>query len=191
MPPTRATEPVDAPAVPASPAGVAARRGQAMVEFAAVLLPVLLIVVGIIQFGMLFNAEVTLTNAAREGARSGTIYVYTGTDQVANDRDRCTAALRSAIAAFGLLARSSPHFTAADPCTSAHRVDASTWVNGDLRITYAQPTGVVTNDARRGYRMTVRITYRSDIIVPLIGPLLSPDANNRFVHAAEVTMVIN
>src|SRR6187431_2982529 len=55
--------------------GVAA-SGQAMVEFAAVLLPVLLLIVGIIQFGLLFGANVTLTNAAREAARAGTIYVY-------------------------------------------------------------------------------------------------------------------
>lgn len=162
-----------------------------MVEFAAVLLPIMLVVVGIIQFGLLFNAEVTLTNAAREGGRAGTIYVYTGTDPIVNDRDRCTAVLRASKAAFGLLSTSSPHFTAADPCTSAHRVDASTWVNGDLRITYSQPAGTVTNDARRGYRITVRLNHRSDIIVPLIGPLLPTDASGRFVHTAEVTMVIN
>ncbi len=42
-----------------------------MVEFAAVLLPVLLIVVGIVQFGLLFGANVTLTNAAREAATGG------------------------------------------------------------------------------------------------------------------------
>ena len=34
-------------------------RGQALVEFAAVLLPVLLLIVGIIQFGLLFGANVT------------------------------------------------------------------------------------------------------------------------------------
>lgn len=162
-----------------------------MVEFAAVLLPIMLVVVGIIQFGLLFNAEVTLTNAVREGARAGSIYMYAGTDQAANDEDRCTAVLRATTASFGLLSSASPHFSAADPCTTSHRVDANTWVNGDLRITYSQPSGVVTNDARRGYRLTVRVAYHSDIIVPLIGPLLTTDANGRFVHAAEVTMVIN
>lgn len=162
-----------------------------MVEFAAVLLPIMLIVVGIIQFGLLFTAEVSLTNAAREGGRSGTIYVYTGTSQATNDLDRCTTVLRAATAAFGFLSTSSPHFTAADPCTAAHQVDATTWVNGDLRITYSQPAGVITNDARRGYHITVRLTYRSDIIVPLIGPILPTDGNGRLVQAAQVTMVIN
>lgn len=162
-----------------------------MVELAAVLLPVLLIVVAIIQFGLLFNAEVTLTNAAREGARAGTVYVYTGTDPIANDRDRCTAVLRSVTASFNLLSTTAPHFNGTDPCAASHQVDANTWVNGDVRITYSQPAGVVTNDARRGYQMTVRVTYRSDIIVPLIGALLPTDAEDRFVHAAEVTMVVN
>ena len=62
-----------------SPGGRAPRvplPGQAMVEFAAVLLPLLLLIVGIVQFGLLFGANVTLTNAAREAARAGTIYVY-------------------------------------------------------------------------------------------------------------------
>lgn len=165
-----------------------------MVEFAVVLMPIMLVVVGIIQFGLLFNAEVTLTNAAREGAREGTIYVYaygTSDTQTTNDTSRCTAVLRATTAAFGLLSTAPPHFNATDPCTSSHRVDANTWVNGDLRITYSQPSGVVTSDSRRGYRITVRVTYRSDIIVPLIGPLLPTDGNGRFVHAAEVTMVIN
>lgn len=163
-----------------------------MVEFAAVLLPIMMVVVGIIQFGLLFTAEVTLTNASREGAREGTIYIYAAaSDQTTNDTSRCTAVLRATTATFGLLSTTTPHFTATNPCTSSHRVDANTWVNGDLRITYSQPSGVVTNDARRGYRITVRVSYRSDIIVPLIGPLLPRDANGRFVHTAEVTMVIN
>lgn len=161
-----------------------------MVEFAAVLLPVMLVVVGIIQFGLLFTAEVAVTNAAREGARSGTVYVYSGTDQITNDANRCTEAVRAATQALGIISRVAPNYSVADPCTAAHQVDASTWANGDLRITYSQPTGVPTNDARSGYRMTVRLQYRSDIIVPLIGPLLPTDGNGRFVHTAEVTMVI-
>jgi Flp pilus assembly protein TadG len=44
-------------------------RGAAAVEF-ALLLPVLLMIVfGIVDFGRAYNAQVTLTQAAREGAR--------------------------------------------------------------------------------------------------------------------------
>jgi Flp pilus assembly protein TadG len=52
-----------------------ARReeGQAMVEFAIVLPVLLLIVLGIIQFGMLFKNYIALTDAVRVGARQAAV----------------------------------------------------------------------------------------------------------------------
>jgi len=44
-------------------------RGAAAVEFALLLPMVLLLVFGLIDFGRALNAQVTLTQAAREGAR--------------------------------------------------------------------------------------------------------------------------
>lgn len=44
-------------------------RGAALVEFAFLLPVLLLLVVGIIEFGRTFNAQISLTGAAREGAR--------------------------------------------------------------------------------------------------------------------------
>ncbi|MHB1593083.1 MAG: TadE/TadG family type IV pilus assembly protein [Streptosporangiaceae bacterium] len=44
-------------------------RGAVAVEFALLLPLLLLIIFGIIDFGRAFNAQVTLTQAAREGAR--------------------------------------------------------------------------------------------------------------------------
>jgi Flp pilus assembly protein TadG len=44
-------------------------RGTAVVEFALVLPVLLLIVFGIIDFGRALNAQITLTEAAREGVR--------------------------------------------------------------------------------------------------------------------------
>ncbi|MGD0376165.1 MAG: TadE/TadG family type IV pilus assembly protein [Streptosporangiaceae bacterium] len=50
--------------------GAAARdRGAAAVEFALLLPVLLLLVFGIIDFGRALNAQITLTQAAREGAR--------------------------------------------------------------------------------------------------------------------------
>jgi hypothetical protein len=37
----------------------------------------------------------------------------------------------------------------------------------------------------------VSLTYRSDIIVPLIGPLLATDGDGRFVQSVTATMVMN
>jgi Flp pilus assembly protein TadG len=48
-------------------------RGQAMVEFAVILPIFLVLVFGIIQFGIVFNNYVTLTDATRAGARAGAV----------------------------------------------------------------------------------------------------------------------
>lgn len=44
-------------------------RGAVAVEFAIVLPVLLALILGIIEFGMAFNAQMSLTNAAREGVR--------------------------------------------------------------------------------------------------------------------------
>src|SRR5436190_4644272 len=48
-------------------------RGQTMVEFAIVLPVLCLLLFGIIQFGILFNNYVTLTDAVRAGARKAAV----------------------------------------------------------------------------------------------------------------------
>ena len=45
------------------------RRGQSVVEFALVAPVMLLLVFGMIQFGLVLNAELTLTEAVRQGAQ--------------------------------------------------------------------------------------------------------------------------
>lgn len=44
-------------------------RGATVVEFALLLPLLLLVVLGIVDFGRMLNAQITLTQAAREGAR--------------------------------------------------------------------------------------------------------------------------
>jgi Flp pilus assembly protein TadG len=44
--------------------------GAAAVEFALVLVPLLLVVFGIINFGLAFHRQIQLSGAAREGART-------------------------------------------------------------------------------------------------------------------------
>ncbi len=51
--------------------GIEDKRGQSTVEFALVLPVLLLIVFGIIEFGFILNAYVTVISSAREGARYG------------------------------------------------------------------------------------------------------------------------
>ena len=45
-------------------------KGQALVEFALVLPILLALILGMIEFGWILNGKLTLTNAAREGARA-------------------------------------------------------------------------------------------------------------------------
>jgi len=50
---------------------IKSQRGAAVVEFALVLPLLLMILVGIVEFGLLFYNKQVLTNASREGARAG------------------------------------------------------------------------------------------------------------------------
>jgi Flp pilus assembly protein TadG len=49
-------------------------RGQAIVEFAFILLLLALLIVGIIDLSILFYDKAVITNASREGARQGSIF---------------------------------------------------------------------------------------------------------------------
>jgi Flp pilus assembly protein TadG len=50
------------------------QRGQELIEFAIILPFLLLVAFGVLDLGRIFHAAITITNAAREGARYGTFY---------------------------------------------------------------------------------------------------------------------
>jgi Flp pilus assembly protein TadG len=155
-------------------------RGQAMVEFAAVLLPLILILVAIIQFGFLFSAYVGISNAAREGARAGTIYEYDASEgQGQNDLLRCQAILAAAEQAV-------------DDAVPGQFTGSCTTVNGggDLAVTYPD-SGTCAGSSRQGCQLRVRLTFRQPFFVPLVGTFLSDDGTNSVGMSAEVTMVVN
>jgi TadE-like protein len=52
---------------------VNSERGQSMTEFALVLPLLVMLLFGVIQFGIAFNNYITLTDAVRAGARKGTV----------------------------------------------------------------------------------------------------------------------
>lgn len=53
-------------------------RAQSMVEFALILPLLIAFVFGIIELGIFFSVYVGMTNSAREAARAGSVYQYTG-----------------------------------------------------------------------------------------------------------------
>ena len=163
-------------------------RGQSLVEFALVLTPLMLVLLGIIQFGLIFNTFVTMTNAAREGARTGTIYLHDRTmSKTQNDQARNEAIRTSLTGSMNLLGKAAPHFANSGTWTSS----GLTYTSGDLVVTYAVPAGVVDTDSRVAQTVTVRATYHQDLIVPIISNLLPRDAGGRLGLTGEVTMVIN
>jgi hypothetical protein len=59
--------------------------GQSMVEFALILPLLIAFVFGIIELGILFSVYVGMTNSAREAARAGSVYQYTGAAPLTGD----------------------------------------------------------------------------------------------------------
>ena len=171
-----------------APSAPPSRRGQSLVEFSLVLTPLMLVLLGIIQFGFIFNTYVTMTNAAREGARTGTVYVYDRTlSKAQNDLARNEAIRAAVTGSMNLLGKTAPTFANSSTWTSS----GLTYTTGDLVVTYAIPAGVTDTDARVGQTVTVSATYHQDLIIPLISSLLPTDANGRLGLPGEVTMVIN
>lgn len=167
-------------------------HGQSLVEFSLVLTPLLLLLLGIVQFGFIFNTYVTLANATREAARNGTIYVYDRTlAKSVNDTARNNAIRTSMLASMNGLSKAAPQFTTSTTWTSATSGTTTTYTDGDLVVTYSLPAGVTDNDPRTGWRITVRANYHQDLVIPLIAALLPRDAGGRLVLAGEVTMVVN
>lgn len=166
------------------------QAGQSLVEFALVLVPLFLILLSIIQFGFIFNTYVTMTNAARDAARMGTIYVYdlsSGMTKSTNDLARNEAIKSSVLTSMNLLSKTAPNFVTGATWTQS----GTTYTNGDLVITYELPSGVTESDPRTGQTITVRATYHQDLIIPLVSNLLPKDSNGRMSLVGEVTMVIN
>jgi len=169
-------------------AGVGPEAGQSLVEFSLVLMPLFFVLLGIIQFGFIFNSFVTMTNAAREGARTGSIYICDSSiskDQ--NDLGRNDSIRTALLGSMNLLGKTTPYFATSGTWTKSGLV----FTNGDLVVSYVIPAGLTDTDCRRGEQVTVRATYHQDLIVPIVSGFLPADAGGRLRLIGEVTMVLN
>jgi Flp pilus assembly protein TadG len=150
-------------------------RGQSLAEFALVLLPLMLVLLGIVQMGLIFNAYVTVANAAREGARAGSIWVADpNASQPTNDANRDTYITATVNGSLGLL----------DPAS------ATTTVNYDSSTTADGCRGTATDVRRKDQCVQVEVSYRLTLIIPLIADLL-PSSGGAMVIPAQSQMVIN
>jgi Flp pilus assembly protein TadG len=152
-----------------------------MVEFAAVLLPVMMILVGIIQFGFVFGAYVGTSNAAREGARAGSVYVYDTTEsQAVNDQARCAA----------ILAAVSPAIDPGMPGSFSGSC-ATAYGDGDGLVISYPNSASCTATSRSGCQLNVRVGFDQPLFVPLLGQILDGDGDNQIRLTADVTVVVN
>jgi Flp pilus assembly protein TadG len=163
-------------------------EGQSLVEFALVLTPLFLILLAIIQFGFIFNAYITITNATREAAREASIYLYDRTlTEGQNDAIRNAEVRTTFQESLNLLSANAPWFTTTGTWTQS----GDTFTNGDLKVTYVLPGDIADSDPRTGQTVTVEARYHQDLLIPFISALLPRDGNGRLVLTGEVTMVIN
>ena len=121
-----------------------------MAEFAIVAVPLMLLFLGILQFGIIYNAQVGLTNAIRDAARYGS-------SQAATD---ATSAGSLATATFGKLTTSLPKYVSP---YSAADLDASSQacVSQHADGAGSQPAFV-----------SVTAVYDHPLFVPLVGAII-------------------
>jgi Flp pilus assembly protein TadG len=170
------------------------------VEFSLILMPLCFLLLGIIQFGFIFNTNVTMTNAVRDAARLGSSYIV-ALDPVCSedqhDMARNEAIRASLISSMNQLSATAPRFTTTAP-TGTNCTDLSggwtksgnTYTNGDVVITYVLPSGMTDSLGRSGQLVKVEAVYHQDLIVPLISTFLPKDTGGRLRLSGVVTMVI-
>jgi Flp pilus assembly protein TadG len=165
--------------------------GQSLVEFSLILFPLFLVLLAIIQFGFIFNTYVTMTNAARDAARLGTIYEFDRNyDKGQNDLARNEAIKSSVLASMSMLGKTAPQFTNNGTWSQGGTASAPVFTQGDLVISY-ELNGQLDADSRTGQKVTVKATYHEDLVVPIISNFLPKDAGGRLTLIGVVTMVIN
>ena len=148
--------------------------GQSLVEFALVLFPLMLVLLGIMQFGLIFNAYVTVANAAREGARAGSIWVPdANATQGSNDSGRSAYIQANVSASLGFL-------------NPAEATTVTTYSNGTTAC-----RGTASDPRRKDQCVNVEVTYHLTPIIPFIGDLLPRAADGKMSIPAKSQMVIN
>ena len=188
-------------------------EGQNLVEF-ALLLPVLMfILMGIMQFGLIFATYLTMNNAVREGARGASIYVYDNTlVQAANDTARNNGLLDQMVASRGILSMdrttSTNNFAVSSTWTSGTSATGAgaaclvpsgttldTWYdNGDTLVCYLYTTANGTNQTRKGYYLYVESYYHLQVFMPLLDQFLpsDPSRTSAWIRLpGRMTVVIN
>lgn len=112
-------------------------RGASAVEFALVMVPLLLVIAGIVNFGLVFAQQLALDNSVRAGARAGVV-------------DRGTAA-------------PTPITVATDQWNSTAMARSQT---DPISVIYDGGVGSTCKGSAFGGRMIVKGTVKSKFLIP-------------------------
>lgn len=138
--------------------GTESATGQALVEFALILTPFLLIIFSIIQLGLLFSTQLGLANSARETARYGSTLVTTSSAQsIAN----------GALVLTDLRTRKLPQYVVGFTSANLNGVSATPPTRVTY-CTYANPGAPTTYSIR----VVVETQYRQVLLLPLVSLIL-------------------
>ena len=143
-------------------------RGAELIEFALTLPILLLVVLGIIEFGFVFREYEVVTNAAREGARIAVLPAYSSTE--AARKDNATARMTAYLTNAGLtasvpvgtcpLSSSSAGMCVGDPAAAALSTGSVCTVT--VQVNYPHPVTFVGGILRYfGGSMAATLTLRA------------------------------
>lgn len=129
-------------------------HGQAIAEFALAAIPLFLLLLAILQFGFIYNAQVGLTNAVRDAARYGSS-LTANTD---------ASALVAATNSFSFLTGNLGKYVA--PYNSGLLVSGS----GASEVCYSQHTD--GNAGQTPVWVDVSVQYRHPLLVPIVSLII-------------------
>jgi hypothetical protein len=140
-----------------------ASRGQSLVEFAIVLPVLLLVIGGIVQFGMLFWAQNTLTQVARDTGR------WAATQQVSP----CETNGNAVTAQADVIAQNSSLIGyGAGEWVGTSEYDVDPQPAEGVEVAWTDPSGTLTPadcppiDNGTAWFVTIRVNHRVDVFFP-------------------------
>jgi len=130
----------------------AGAAGQAIAEFAIAAIPMLLLLLGILQFALIYNSQVGLTNAIRDAARYGSSIAVTD------------------VATATTAANSTRTFLLGELPKYVSPYDATKVVTSATQVCYVQHSDGTTSGQPAFVRVT--LAYAHPLFVPIISFIL-------------------
>ncbi len=136
-------------------------RGAAAVEFALVLPLLLLVVFGVVTYGLIFTAQISLNSAARDGARAGVVQPLGGTALTCST---IATMARGSSATLGV------NSTAVGVTVTGPTGTTCSLAKNAGSVTGAGASSTVCTGSSAGGQVSVVLSYTASSPVPLVPP---------------------